>query len=525
MAIAQPLGTDKLNSPDHAALHRIIAADVTAPVESIQVDSSGKVTMPYGVSSSFTIDDSSITYVPIDGDINTYITNLPSTGGVLILGFGSYHITTAINVNKPCTIVGQGLFGTWVVLDAPYITGFNITNPYVELRDVNVIMKHDGNVGVTVDGSANFAAFVGNQVFLRNMNIYFSGTSAPTVGVGDLLVKDANVEVHEGVFEINATSASVGNFYNVKVLSETATSTFYVSLIGNLFDISPANTTGIVACIWNDVVGTPSANAQLTFYRGIAFSMNSNAGGYSYACYANGANTITVLNSGSDVRSISGNTRYDVIATNGAEVILNGVVLGFGKTSGNITYTSGYEYTPGINTLSYNNQTGDNASFFETYDVGAGNYSKSLLLYRKDGTSSENLQLFLDPSNTSYFAGTQNVNILGGLGTDFATKPIALLGGYVQVGPGTPTSNVQLLQYGYVTAMASQEKIIWSINADGYFYLTRVSGYPLGFTINMPFTLIPQSAPLAPIEGMMYYDNSTHHFYGWTGAVWKQLDA
>jgi len=41
MPIAQPLSTDPLSAPDHAALHRIIAADPTGPAKTIQVDSAG----------------------------------------------------------------------------------------------------------------------------------------------------------------------------------------------------------------------------------------------------------------------------------------------------------------------------------------------------------------------------------------------------------------------------------------------------------------------------------------------------
>lgn len=41
MAIAQPLATDPLNAPDHAALHRIIAADMAAPAMTIQVSAAG----------------------------------------------------------------------------------------------------------------------------------------------------------------------------------------------------------------------------------------------------------------------------------------------------------------------------------------------------------------------------------------------------------------------------------------------------------------------------------------------------
>jgi len=43
MAISQPKASDKLNAPDHALLHRIIAADSSAPVKSLIVDSLGRV--------------------------------------------------------------------------------------------------------------------------------------------------------------------------------------------------------------------------------------------------------------------------------------------------------------------------------------------------------------------------------------------------------------------------------------------------------------------------------------------------
>jgi hypothetical protein len=38
-------------------------------------------------------------------------------------------------------------------------------------------------------------------------------------------------------------------------------------------------------------------------------------------------------------------------------------------------------------------------------------------------------------------------------------------------------------------------------------------------------TIQPRStAPASPVEGMMYYDSGAHHFYGWTGSAWHQLD-
>lgn len=36
--------------------------------------------------------------------------------------------------------------------------------------------------------------------------------------------------------------------------------------------------------------------------------------------------------------------------------------------------------------------------------------------------------------------------------------------------------------------------------------------------------LNPAGAPGSPVEGQIYYDSSTHHFFGWNGSAWKQLD-
>lgn len=55
-----------------------------------------------------------------------------------------------------------------------------------------------------------------------------------------------------------------------------------------------------------------------------------------------------------------------------------------------------------------------------------------------------------------------------------------------------------------------------------------VTGYGaslFGNTTKAPVHLEPLAgAPSTPAEGDIYYDVSVHHFYGWTGAAWKQLD-
>ena len=54
MAVEQPQGTDTLNSPDHAALHRIIAASTSANVQSIAVQDDSTIRMGNSAGSSYT---------------------------------------------------------------------------------------------------------------------------------------------------------------------------------------------------------------------------------------------------------------------------------------------------------------------------------------------------------------------------------------------------------------------------------------------------------------------------------------
>ena len=49
MSIAQPVSTDPLNSPDHSLLHRIIAADLGATVQSIGVNSDSTISILAGI--------------------------------------------------------------------------------------------------------------------------------------------------------------------------------------------------------------------------------------------------------------------------------------------------------------------------------------------------------------------------------------------------------------------------------------------------------------------------------------------
>jgi hypothetical protein len=65
MAIAQPVANTKMNVISHSALHRIIAADVAAPAQSLTVDADGVITVGDGGTTNYT-------EIKADGEINLH---------------------------------------------------------------------------------------------------------------------------------------------------------------------------------------------------------------------------------------------------------------------------------------------------------------------------------------------------------------------------------------------------------------------------------------------------------------------
>ena len=85
MAIEQPVSTNKLNSPDHSLLHRIIASDASANAESLTVDANS-VTKTTGRNMTFAIKTDTYTATVNDEIIvcnkGTAMTiNLPAASG------------------------------------------------------------------------------------------------------------------------------------------------------------------------------------------------------------------------------------------------------------------------------------------------------------------------------------------------------------------------------------------------------------------------------------------------------------
>ena len=85
MGIAQPLGTDTLNSAgeDHATLHRIIAADTNAPAQSLTIDGNGYIGGAV-VSDDITLAADASGLIPTQKAVKNYVDGRTPSGGIIL---------------------------------------------------------------------------------------------------------------------------------------------------------------------------------------------------------------------------------------------------------------------------------------------------------------------------------------------------------------------------------------------------------------------------------------------------------
>jgi hypothetical protein len=200
MAIAQPSSTDKLNSPSHSKLHKIIAADVTASDQALTVDSANKVSttgalavgtnIELGHASDTTLSRASAGVVSVEG-VNLLTVAGGTLTGEVNLGENAGLIldTVLSDDGKYSGIVETGVAGATLVFgDLCYK---DPTDSRWELVDANVITAVDGDargtLGICVlagnDGDATKMLLWGKvraaafPAFTVNATLFVSETS------------------------------------------------------------------------------------------------------------------------------------------------------------------------------------------------------------------------------------------------------------------------------------------------------------------------------------------------------------
>jgi len=282
MPIAQPSSSSPLNNPDHSALHRIIAADPTAPVQSLTVNSTGLTQIQ---NLGTVLDALTFTGADIGAQINAAYAALPSAGGCIFVEAGSYTFSTPIvfgTNGKIASLRGSGAGATFLI--------FSPTSG-------NAITVNSGNptghlvfeiCGITWQGSPSLIA-AGNTNTRTSVGIYLGGANGcPGINVHDNNINGFGTDLLIGanayMLNIQNNSISGGNGGQASM--------------GSLVHINAANNSGERNnFIGNNFVDPGNSNANNAIYitsSGTAsnfFNNNSFDDAQVFLGYSNGQTT------------------------------------------------------------------------------------------------------------------------------------------------------------------------------------------------------------------------------------------
>ena len=134
MAIQQPIGTDSLNSPSHSKLHRVIAADNTAPDESLAVSADGAIKQKQIASSTTPASGENKLYFKSDDKLY----KKDSAGAEVEVGSGTGSGDFLADGSVPMTGRLDLATGTTTLAPIKMTAGVNLTTP------VAGVMEFDG---------------------------------------------------------------------------------------------------------------------------------------------------------------------------------------------------------------------------------------------------------------------------------------------------------------------------------------------------------------------------------------------
>ena len=186
MAIAQPAATDKLNSPSHSKLHRVIASDSEAADESLVVDASGNVNIKTG--KQYQVNSVNIQPMTTRGDI-IFGGETPA-GTPTRLAKGTEGQVLAMGANEPAWVTSTAVLvkATGAEIDTGTDDDKFVTPK--ALDDQTVLLKKSGG---TLTGEVNLgenAGLVYDSALSADgkySGIVQAGTAGATLAFGDLV--------------------------------------------------------------------------------------------------------------------------------------------------------------------------------------------------------------------------------------------------------------------------------------------------------------------------------------------------
>jgi len=277
-----------------------------------------------------------VTYVPIGGNIQAYVT-AATAGDTLILGAGTYVVTATITVNKAILIKGQGLSATKVTTATADLAVFTLTASSARITDLYI-----GNTGT----GTSYGIFVGDGLTQLQVSFVIAvlggnglkygiwSQSSITVSNCEMYITSADLNSNGlMIYNDSAATANISaNIQNVRVLSTGAT----LNNRGIVFNNN--NTTKTIA-------GNVT-NCNLTAY--------ASTGVTDIALYVNSTTTFNVTVNAYNSLFSGADSDVTVISTNSCTLtnctLVNGTVTGtvvysgtqvVGKVNGNTVSATG----------------------------------------------------------------------------------------------------------------------------------------------------------------------------------------
>lgn len=312
-----------------------------------------------------------VTYVPIGGNIQAAVT-AATAGDTLILGAGTYTVTSTITVDKAILIKGQGLSATKVTSATAGIAVFTLTASTARITDLYIGHSGTGTTYGVVAGDGL------SQLQLRNLTIVMSGAglkycvwSQSSITVSDTdCYPTSSDQNSNGVVIYNDSAATVNvtaNLQNVRVLATGATLNNR-GFVFNNNNTSKTITGNIYGCNLTAFASSGATDVALYVQSTTTFNVTVNA----FDSVLQGADT-DVVNTGTNVLTLSNCTLVN------------------GTTTGTITYGGTQVGSKAI--LSSTLTMGDNVvqgtaakGFNFTANTPAAGKTSQLLNWYEEGT-------------------------------------------------------------------------------------------------------------------------------------------
>lgn len=258
-----------------------------------------------------------VIYVPLAGDIQTYIT-AATAGDTLILASGTYVVTSTITVGKSLTIKGQGSAATKVNSSTAAIAVFTIAASNVRLLDISSTNSGAGTA-YTIFVNAGLT-----NLQIRNVIGILSGTGTK-YGVWSL----SSVTVSDSEFYPTSSDSNSNGVYLYNDSSATLNITANIQSVRVIATGVANNNRGIVGNN-NNTAYTITINSVNNWLFCYGTTGTTDIALYSYST---ATNNVTI----NDYQSILNGADYDVLNTSTNVLALNGSILSNGTISGTIT--------------------------------------------------------------------------------------------------------------------------------------------------------------------------------------------